>query len=170
MKTRVKLLIALILVTALLAWFGYHWLEQLDQEPINYTQIEAGLWMGGHTREPPPGTYAALNLCEIKDAYSCEAHGWAPIRDAGPAPTIEWLREKVEFVERHHGAGKTTYIHCFNGASRSGMVVTAYLMKKHGWSRDEAIAKIKAKREQLHPNPAFMDLLEEWQHDQSRKR
>jgi len=50
-----------------------------------------------------------------------------------------------------------------NGVSRSVTVVTAYLMKQHGWSRDETLALVRQRRPQARPNPAFMDLLAEWE-------
>ncbi len=104
-----------------------------------------------------------LNLCDGKDPYQCEVHAWHAIRDAAPAPSLEWLREQVEFVEAQRNAGRVTYVYCAAGVSRSGMVITAYMMKKHGWKRDEAIAKIRTKRSVLRPNVAFMELLSEWE-------
>jgi protein-tyrosine phosphatase len=51
---------------------------------------------------------------------------------------------------------------CRNGASRSGMDVVAYVMKRDGSSRDEAIALVRTQRSDLRPNPAFMQLLADW--------
>jgi hypothetical protein len=159
--TRLRTLVAL-LICIVAAWPILVGIERLHREPENYTLIEDGLWMGGNTERPPPGTRAVLNLCEFEDLYECEVHQWNGIRDA-KAPSIGWLQEQVEFIETQRSAGRTTFVHCFQGASRSGLVVTAYLMRKHSWTRDEAIAKIREKRPQLRPNPAFMELLSEWE-------
>lgn len=43
------------------------------------------------------------------------------------------------------------------------MVTAAYLMKEHGWGRDEALAFLRSKRPVVRPNPAFMQLLTEWE-------
>ena len=52
--------------------------------------------MGGATTEPPSGTRAVLNLCEMKDRYECEIQVWDPIRDSAPAPqrAVDWLKRK----------------------------------------------------------------------------
>ena len=160
--TRRAILIA-VLVAVIAGWLALVWAERLYDEPENYSLIEDGLWMGGDTDKAPPGTYAVLNLCEKDDPYRCEVHIWEPIRDAAPAPNLDWLKKQVDFVAQHHAAGKTVYVHCFAGRSRSGMVITAYLMQKHGWSRDEAIVNIQEKRPQLKVNAAFMELLGEWE-------
>ena len=88
---------------------------------------------------------------------------WHPIRDASPAPSLEWLREHVAFIRTHHTAGRVVYVHCRNGVSRSVMVVAAYLMREHGLTADRALAAVKAKRDLGRPNPAFRDLLREWE-------
>ena len=156
-------LLALALALAIAAWSTLRWIESLYEIPQNYAEVEPGLWMGGDTDLPPPGTYAVLNLCEKEDPYRTDVYVWDPIRDAKPAPSIKWLKKHVDWVETHHGTGKTTFVHCFQGRSRSGLVVTAYLMRKHSWSRDDAIDKIREKRPEIKVNAAFMELLKEWE-------
>jgi protein-tyrosine phosphatase len=121
------------------------------------------LYVGGLVPAPPPGTRAVLNLCETEDPYRAEVHKWEPIRDAEPAPTTDWLREQVAFVTAQREAGRPVYVHCRNGASRSIMVVTAYLMARDGVSRDEALARVRGKRPEARPNPGFLRLLKEWE-------
>lgn len=145
------------------AWPALLWLESYYELPPNYAEVEPGLWMGANTDTPPPGTQVVLNLCEEEDAYRTEVYVWEPIRDAAPAPTVDWLKEKVDWVDSHHRAGRTTFVHCFQGRSRSGLVVTAYLMHKHGWTRDEALEKIREKRPEIRLNAAFLRLLGEWE-------
>lgn len=149
--------VSLAVITALVAVEGY------ANRGRNYSQIENGLWLGGSVAEPPPGTQAVLNLCEIEDPYQVEFHKWEPIRDAEPAPSLQWLRTQVEFVETQRAAGHSVFVHCKQGISRSGMVLAAYLMKREGWSRDEALAHLREHRPIVRPNPAFMQLLLEWE-------
>jgi protein-tyrosine phosphatase len=47
--------------------------------------------------------------------------------------------------------------------NRSDAAVAAYLMYKHGWDRDEALAYVRARRHQVQPNPTLMGLLGEWE-------
>ena len=163
MKTARRILLFALLLAAVAAWPTLLWIESLYEIPENYSQIEDGLWIGGDTDKPPPGAYAVLNLCEKEDPYRTEVYVWEPIRDAAPAPTLGWLKKKIDWVETHHAAGKTTYVHCFQGRSRSGLVITAYLMHQHGWSRDEAIEKVREKRPEIRVNTAFLELLKEWE-------
>lgn len=129
----------------------------------NFTEIEPDLFMGGYVAAPPRGCEAVLNVCEIEDEYNAPHHKWAPIADAPPAPTREWLREAVDFVVEQRRKNRPTYIHCQAGISRSSMVTAAYLMQKNDWSRDEALAFIRRSRPVATPNPAFMELLKEWE-------
>jgi hypothetical protein len=168
MKNAVRWILLGLLVASVAAWLGLLALERSYRTEADYNEIEDGLFMGGLVQEPPPGTTAVLNLCEVQDVYECEVHAWQPIRDSGPAPSIDWLQKQVDFVATQRDAGRITYVHCFAGASRSGLVVTAYLMRKHHWTRDEAMAHLRERRPQLRPNPALMELLSEWERKEPR--
>jgi hypothetical protein len=144
-------------------WAVHSYVQQADRQPPNYSQIDDGLWMGGDVDEPPPGTRAVLNLCERDDPYRRDVHRWEPIPDAGPAPSLEWLRRMVAFISEQRQAGAVVYVHCRAGISRSGMVVAAYLMSKYGWTRDETLAFMRVRRPLVRPNPAFTQLLAEWE-------
>jgi hypothetical protein len=137
--------------------------DWLGREPPNYSRIEDGLYLGGHVGEPPRNTEAVLNLCETEDPYRAAAHRWEPIHDGEPVPSLDWLRQQVEFIAAERKAGRVVFVHCRNGVSRSGMVVTAYLMAEHGWSRDQALAVVRSRRDIVRPNPAFTGLLLEWE-------
>src|SRR5262249_17465837 len=125
----------------------------------NYSLIEEGLYMGGSGPEPPPGTDAVLNLCEVEDRYRSAVHVWGPIPDREPAPDLDWLRRMVAFVATQRRGGATVFVHCQAGVSRSGMVVTAYEMSSKHWTRDEALEFVRSKRPVTRPNPAFMERL-----------
>ncbi len=163
MRVLRRILPGVLLVGCLGAWLVLLAVGRSYREEENYSLIEEGLYMGGRVQEPPHGTKAVLNLCLFKDPYQVAAHRWEPIRDAAPAPSLKWLREMVEFVDAQRRAGVTTFVHCRNGVSRSGMVVTAYVMFKHKLGRDEALARVRAQRPLTRPNPAFMERLAEWE-------
>jgi protein-tyrosine phosphatase len=136
---------------------------RLNHEEPNYSRIEDGLYLGGTVSEPPPGVKVVLNLRETEDPYQVEVHKWSPIPDREPAPSLDWLREQVEFIDAQRRAGRPVFVHCQAGISRSAMVVIAYEMSHHGWTRDEALAFVRSKRSVVRPNPAFMQLLLEWE-------
>lgn len=133
------------------------------REEPNYSRIEEGLWLGGVVAEPPPGVRAELNVCEAKDAYAVETQRWEPIRDAAPAPSLEWLRKEVGLIESQRAEGKAVFVHCHNGVSRSAMVVAAYLMRREKWPRERAIEYLRSKRAGVRVNPVFWELLGEWE-------
>ncbi len=116
---------------------------------------------------PQPGNYELVLWCgsEViaRQTYQCDIHIWEPIKDGPPAPRIDWLRQKVDFIDAKRKEGLTTFVHCQAGVSRSAMVVTAYLMFKNNWTRDRALAFVRSKRPPIRPNPAFMKLLHEWE-------
>src|SRR5262245_20772228 len=153
MKRRRLLLVGLALVATLAVAAVHLVSELLTREGPNYSLIEEGLYLGGGVSSPPPGTRAILNLCETEDAYDSEVHRWEPIRDAPPAPGVGWLQYMVAFIAANRRAGRTTYVQCRNGASLSGLVVVAYLMSEHGWTRDEALAFARLQRPVVRPNP-----------------
>lgn len=154
----------LAVVAAALAVLATHLaVDRLTREPPNYSEVEDGLYLGGYVPEPPPGTRAVLNLCELEDPYRVESHRWEPIPDAEPVPSLDWLRAQVAFIEAARAQGRTVFVHCRNGVSRSGMVVVAYYMARNRWSRDEAAEFVRSRRPGLRPNPAFMQLLLEWE-------
>ncbi len=128
----------------------------------NFTEIEAGLFVGGMVPVPPEGTGAVLCLSKHKDVYTAEVYQWSPIMDVRPVPSLEWLREQVMFVDGQRRAGRVVYVHCDAGVSRSGMVIVAYFMWRDGMSVEEALAFVRSKREKVNPNPYFMTLLREW--------
>src|ERR1043165_1382140 len=102
MKTARRTVLFALLVAALASWPLLKWLERTYDIPENYAEVEPGLWMGGDTEAPPPGTFATLNLCEKDDPYRTEAYVWDAIVDAAPAPSVDWLKKKVEWVESQH--------------------------------------------------------------------
>jgi hypothetical protein len=170
MKLVRQIILSVLFLGCLGGWLYLIWLERsygLDAD--NYTSIEDGLWMGGYVEAPPRGTRAVLNLCEREDSYSCEVHKWEPIKDA-KAPELDWLRKQVNFVDEQRKAGRVVYVHCRNGVSRSGLVVIAYLMSKHNWTRDQATEYVCSKRDIVRPNSAFRKLLLDWEKVLKEKR
>ncbi len=153
-----------VALTALAVAGGVHFAVQiLTSEPPNYTRIEDGLYQGGAVASPPWRTHAVLNLSESADPYESEVHVWEPIPDAAPAPDLQWLQRQVEWIGAQRSAGRRVFVHCRNGVSRSGMVVVAYLMHKNRWSWEQSLEFVRSKRPVTRPNPAFMDLLAEWE-------
>jgi len=139
------------------------WILESSREPPDYSRIAADLYVGARLKQPPPGTTAVLNLCEFDDPYTVAAYSWQPIRDAEPAPGIDWLRRQVDWITQQREAGHTVFVHCQNGVSRSGLVVVALFMHTGGLTRDEALSFVRSRRPGVRPHPAFMELLGQWE-------
>jgi hypothetical protein len=158
--------VLVVAAALLLALLGLYLVERAYDEGPNYTEIEAGLWLGGYGAAPPPGVRAVLNLCETEDGYRAEEHRWQPIADAAPAPSLDWLREQADWIDRQRREGRVVYVHCRNGVSRSAMVLAAYLMRRDALDREAALVRLRERRPIIRPNPAFLELLAEWEQRQ----
>lgn len=156
------------LLAGVIAWLSLFWFERAFAD-APYSLIEDRLYVGGSVAAPPPGTKAVLNLCQQEDRYQVNVLRCDPI-DGTAAPSLDWLRCNVEFIDTQRRAGVQTYVHCLAGMNRSGMLVTAYLMYEHGWTRDEALAFAQRKRPQIQPNPTLMRLLDQWEQSLQAER
>jgi hypothetical protein len=166
-RVRPKFLLLLALLfavaTAFLLYFNRRLDDQEVQYALNYTLIEPGLYVGGRVDTPPPGVRAILSLSETQDDYPAPIRQWSPIPDAAPAPSLDWLRQQVAFIDAQRRAGNSVFVHCDAGVSRGPMVAAAYLMWRNRWPRDQALAFLRTTRPRASPNPAFMDLLHDWE-------
>jgi hypothetical protein len=153
---------AVLLLGGAGAWLVLRWLEGA-YTTAPYSLVDEGLYVGTAVPEPPPGARAVVNLCGREDRYPVEARLWEPISEGGPDPDVAWVRRVTDFIAAQRATGRTTYVHCLAGMNRSGMVVTAYLMRAHGWGRDEALTFLRSKRPEIQPNPELMRLLAEWE-------
>ena len=62
---------------------------------------------------------------------------------------VAWARQQTE-------AGKKLLVNCVQGKSRSGTAAVAYLMQTCDLTVEEALARVKARRSLVEPNPSFM--------------
>ncbi len=84
-----------------------------------------------------------------------------PVKDKpGEAKCLaERLDNCFDFIDRGRQAGGRVLVHCLQGISRSPTVVIAYLMRKRGWSLDEAMAHVRKVRGVVAPNSGFLTML-----------
>ena len=62
------------------------------------------------------------------------------------APTQDNLDRGVEFIRKFEGSGRSVYVHCKAGRTRSATLVGCYLMQKHNWDAETAVDFMKSKR------------------------
>ncbi|MBB3207614.1 atypical dual specificity phosphatase [Rhodopirellula rubra] len=66
-------------------------------------------------------------------------------------PTIENVRQGVEFVQEHVSQGKIVYIHCKAGRARSATVAICWLIQYRQMSAADAQALLLSKRPHINP-------------------
>ncbi|KAJ2819761.1 tyrosine protein phosphatase yvh1, partial [Coemansia furcata] len=73
---------------------------------------------------------------------------------------VQFFPETNDFTGNVLESGGRVLVHCMAGQSRSATVAAAYLMQRDTLTAEEAIATIKDKRPQIHPNCGFLDQLQ----------
>ena len=96
-----------------------------------------------------PGTpLSRLTLCP-------QAYLTVDVLD-GPEELISAHFERMNlFVGAARAAGGVVLVHCHSGVSRAAALVCAYLIAAEGLSYDEALARLRAVRPFVSPNPGF---------------
>jgi len=67
----------------------------------------------------------------------------------------KFFSKGISFIEKHI-KNTNVFVHCFAGISRSGAMVTAYIMKTRGLQLPKALRFVQKRRRWVHPNPGFM--------------
>ncbi len=80
--------------------------------------------------------------------------GHVPMEDHRE-PSKAALDASVSYIEKEVADGKAVLVHCIAGEGRTGCVMAAYTMKKHGLTAPEALASIRRVK------PAFVEYAQE---------
>lgn len=89
---------------------------------------------------------------------------WLPVKDLS-APTHTQLEIGVAAIDKIVREGKKVYVHCKNGHGRGPTLVAAYFIFK-GMKLEEAVAKIKEKRPEIHLEEVQIKALKDYQNHQ----
>jgi len=69
--------------------------------------------------------------------------------------------EAAKFIHKALQQGKTVFVHCAAGVSRSASIIISYLMIINKWDFDETYQMVKSKRGIIFPNSGFREQLRE---------
>ncbi|GJP45254.1 hypothetical protein CLOM_g4665 [Closterium sp. NIES-68] len=93
----------------------------------------------------------------------CDEHGrqclTVDLLDMDDADLLAALPSCLAFVEESVGRGEKVLVHCHAGVSRSAAVVTAYLMKLHRSTTEDALRLLQSKHPLASPNNGFLHQL-----------
>lgn len=78
------------------------------------------------------------------------------VTDLPDEDLLSHFTEANAFIEEGLSKDGAVLVHCFRGRSRSATVVAAYLMQKHGYAAERALAKVRAKRDCIQPHQSFL--------------
>jgi len=81
-----------------------------------------------------------------------------PIKDDNQNHIYEFIPEIIEFLDKIAiGPENGVLIHCYMGSSRSASAVLLYLIYKYGYTYDDGLQLLKAKRPIVNINTNFLE-------------
>ena len=111
--------------------------------------------------------WAVLSLCRVGSSFSDH-----PVRrevylidkadDHNPG-LQSVVEDCVATIDAWRAQGRTVVVHCHGGASRTGLILRAWLMRKYGWSSAQATRELQARWPCLGEwNQSFTTFLDSW--------
>lgn len=130
-----------------------HWYDRIDEKVILGA---LPLYKIAHeiVRNENVGGVVTLNE-EYETRYICPTpkewsamgveHLRIPTVDFNNAPTLEQIDKSLTFIDQIE-PGKSVYVHCKAGRSRSSVVTLCYVIQKYGLDVNSAIDMVRIKR------------------------
>jgi ADP-ribosyl-[dinitrogen reductase] hydrolase len=114
-----------------------------------------------------PTDWAVISLCRVGDrlaghavrreVYLIDQEGDAN-EDLGAV-----VADVVATIDAFLAEGRDVLVHCHHGASRTGLVLRAWLMREHGWEEPTATAYLAERWPRLSTwNASFTRFLQTW--------
>lgn len=95
----------------------------------------------------------------LDQPFGIDCFLWLPTVDHTP-PSMHDTLVGVAALSEILKEGRSVYIHCKNGHGRAPTFFAAYLILKEGLEVNDAIARIAAKRPEIHLEPSQKQFLE----------
>lgn len=137
--------------------------EHVENHEFNFNQITENIYIGNNQCcimslnqvLKDNHIYADISLEEVSidTPYGVAAYLWVPVNDH-ELPAQEQFTLLDHFIENIIAQNKKVYVHCKNGHGRAPSVVIHYLIKKCGYSFEDALALVKEKLPVMHLSEA----------------
>ncbi|KAJ1760358.1 tyrosine protein phosphatase yvh1 [Coemansia sp. RSA 1591] len=126
-------------------------------------EIIDGLYVGSAMAEADK---PKLDACGITHILSITSHyvpsnpTLIPIDDLPEENIIQYFPQTNRFIGHALKEGGRVLVHCMAGQSRSAAAAAAYLMQTQQLTSTQALAALKERRPQIHPNEGFLEQLQ----------
>lgn len=133
----------------------------------DYTWITDRLAVGAWISEPEDLPFDAILSMETHSPLALRdwlrsgqvEYRWHSIQDVDPREEHDEIVRRFDaaaaLIDEWSRDGKRVLVHCYAGLSRSVTAVIWYLVRYQGFTWDEALATISARRPSVFPNIAF---------------
>lgn len=130
---------------------------------VGPTEIADGLWAADlNGAADSERDFAVVSLCRTGGRFGHAVHRWAYlVDDESNLELREVLDDVLDDVVALQADGRQVLVHCFAGASRTGLVLRSWLMRERGMTVDEATAYVGQRWPHLGVwNDSFATILE----------
>jgi ADP-ribosyl-[dinitrogen reductase] hydrolase len=108
-------------------------------------EVLPGIWAANlaGARAAPPGV-AVVSLCRVGEPFGAEVQRLAYLADNENNTELDAvLADVLDDVAALRAEGRPVLVHCHGGASRTGLVLRAWLRRTQGLSAEEATAVVR---------------------------
>ena len=111
---------------------------------IGPREVLPGIWAGNlDGARHSENDFAVISLCRLGDPFPHEVHRMAYLADNDHNSDVDTvLTDVLDDLAALRGEGRKVLVHCHGGASRTGLVLRAWLVRTEGMSPDEATAHV----------------------------
>jgi len=96
-----------------------------------------------------------VSLIGPKNPIAGIAHRHYPMNDYGQTDLEKMMNNLWTFFEQSQRPGNALFVHCMSGQNRSATIVIAILMRRHGWSLQDAFKIVKSMRPLVQINEQY---------------
>src|SRR3954447_16635088 len=111
---------------------------------IGPREVLPGIWAGNlDGARYSESDFAVISLCRLGDPFPHEVHRMAYVADNDYNHDLDAvLADVLDDLAALRAEGRKVLVHCHGGASRTGLVLRAWLVREEGMSVEEATAHV----------------------------